>query len=144
MRTFAPVSLLLILLAGASARLRPLTYSTPSTCALPADAKWEGLLDGLRFMATSSAPEIARYLKAVDIPAYSLDQIAVVTADSLCDKAGRLMNQVRRLPDTTGHTVRMVRIGRVYWAEDNYHVGEWIQALVIDSAMTTVLSLPGR
>lgn len=115
-----------------------------STCAPATDDKWAGFLAVAQATVSSPDTDVVRYRAAIQVPMTPAKDVVLVTTDSLCAKAGGLMNRTRGLPDTTSHRVRMIRVGSIYWAEDDYLVGEWLQSLVIDSTLTRVLSKPGR
>lgn len=115
---------------------------SPSTFAPRSDPKWEGLLGHLE--ALVSNPERERFRQQIGVPTMPAVEIRAVSSDSMCNRAGALMNRERHLPDSTSHRVRLVRLRSRFWAEDDDHAGEWIQGLILDSAMTKVISVPGR
>jgi hypothetical protein len=68
-----------------------------------------------------------------------------IASDSLCDRAGRLINDDQYLPDTTTRRVFLIRVGNRYWAEDSTLPRESrIPAYVLDSTLSTVVVVFGR
>jgi hypothetical protein len=68
-----------------------------------------------------------------------------IASDSLCDRAGRLMNYDAYLPDTTTRHVFLIRLGNRYWAEDSTLPKESrIPAYIMDSTLSTTLEVIAR
>jgi hypothetical protein len=115
----------------------------PSVCAAD-DDYMSGFLPFVRDFVSKPGAEAQESRDSMRVPRLDRESVTVVRTDSLCARAGLLMNRERHLDDSTSHQVYMARIGNRYWAEDKFQAGEWIQGLVLDSTLSRVLARPGR
>ncbi len=78
----------------------------------------------------------------MNLPVVPASEITVVQTDSLCMKAGRLINLAFERPVDEQRSIFLIRVGnRRYWAEDHYlHYGGHVYRFIIDSTLTTILS----
>ena len=112
-----------------------------SSCGPSNDENMRHFLDGARFLV--SAPTQAKMRGILNVDAMDPALVKPIQSDSLCTLAARTINRDQKQPDTTSRTVYLVRMGRVYWAEDTtMHAGEWIRSVIMDSTLTRILSRP--
>lgn len=109
------------------------------------DGQMNNLVGYIKMLAAASKPALVRTRESISVPSVDSALIVPVGTDSLCRRAGILLNRAFHKPDSTSRVVYLVRMGNRYWAEEKaVPASHYIVGLVIDSTLTEVLAHPGR